>query len=211
MIDRLASLAAIVGPDALSKQSFSNYDLPQMGYVGGLNNDEYFSENNLANLPKKFAYTPDDARFYLRADQFPPSPSNGGGDNQASYNNNANLNQEIADYFDRHVPQEENPKSDDHFYMKKDADAEKPADQGQHFVAQPSNVMSNLHSVDNIPHYARPIEDTSYATDIYYIGKMFIFFVSYYARKIFFVCNETRQMTMIKVHTNGSIVVNYCF
>jgi hypothetical protein len=72
LIDRLASLAAVVGPDALSKQILSNpYEMPPMGNYYRELNEEMLAREALASLPRQFAYRPDDPRYYLTAEQFP--------------------------------------------------------------------------------------------------------------------------------------------
>ncbi|CAL8143626.1 unnamed protein product [Orchesella dallaii] len=75
LIDKLASLAAAVGPDALlSKPLLSpNYDISQLGYLGGPPelNDDMLAREAVLKLPRQFGYKPNDIRFYLPAEQFP--------------------------------------------------------------------------------------------------------------------------------------------
>jgi len=78
LIDRLASLAAAVGPDALLSKSAlpQNYDIPQLGYIsnGGLMNEEAAARDAVLKMPRQFGYKPTDLRFYLPSDQFPQYP-----------------------------------------------------------------------------------------------------------------------------------------
>lgn len=189
LIDRLASLAAAVGPETLSRQMFSNYDLPQLGgYLGDVNGD-MLTKEALASLPRQFAYRPDDpgARFYLPADQFPNYYPQEKAENFRGEKETVGLNYNSHHNQGERLPQTEQINEvtfsklppPDVTFMKKNQPRDEPIHPVHNIVADPSNMMSSGHSVEKPFHNLYPVDpenDQSFSySDIYYIGN-FIFY-----------------------------------
>jgi hypothetical protein len=164
-----------VGSQQFSKDGYQNYDLPQLS-PAGYNFGELSDKEYLTKLPRKFAYPPDDFRFFLPAEQFPMEES------------------EKADKF-RQPKQEEREKivrqenvyvqepenrplmsESNHFMKKNEIKETRPAQHAENIVAGPNNYMSSDHAVEKPFHIIHPVdsknEDNSFSySDIYYIGK----------------------------------------
>ncbi|XP_021950330.1 uncharacterized protein LOC110847658 isoform X2 [Folsomia candida] len=195
LIDRLASLAASTGSQQYSKhQIYPNYDAsPLGGYVGDFNDD--LAREYLAKLPPQFGYRPDDVRYYMSPEQFPPNLSKDESSKadsetpkyrapkqnveQGLERNNlqpqSNLGIEVAPATHTELHHDFEPVSDasySHFMKKNEMKNTEPAQHAQNIIAGPSHIMSSgFQSVEKPYNNLYPVENDSFSySDIYYIG-----------------------------------------
>lgn len=118
IIDRLASLAAAVGPEALLTKPLlaqpPNYDLSQLGYLDQASdlNDEALAREAVLKLPRQFGYKPTDLRFYLPAETFAQySPTDEQQQQQQFLSDNllanARANQQWNTQMNNNIPQQQ--------------------------------------------------------------------------------------------------------